>query len=124
MIVLDTGALIGIEKRDARTAALIQAAIHARQRITLPATVLGQAWRNSSRQHPLTRLLAADGLHIADLDRRHALAIGALLAASGTTDVVDAHVIVCARATRATTIITSDPDDLRQLDPTIPLTVV
>ncbi|MBH0777618.1 PIN domain-containing protein [Nocardia bovistercoris] len=124
MIVLDTGALIGIEKRDARTAALIQTAIGARRRITLPATVLSQAWRNSPRQHPIARLLAADGLIVAELDRRHALAVGTLLARSGTTDVVDAHVIVCARATRAATVVTSDPDDLRRLDPTIALTVV
>ncbi|WP_162272672.1 PIN domain-containing protein [Nocardia lijiangensis] len=124
MIVLDTGALIGIEKRNARVAALLQAAMRARQQVTVPATVLGQAWRNSPRQHPLNRLLAAEGVRVADLDRRSALAVGALLATSGASDVVDAHVIVCARATRAITVITSDPDDLRTLDSAIPLTVV
>jgi predicted nucleic acid-binding protein len=38
------------------------------------------------------------------------------LAASGTRDIVDAHVVVCARRSRQP-IVTSDPDDLRRLDP-------
>lgn len=124
MIIFDAGALIGIEKGSARAVALMDEAINARLPIRIPATVLAQVWRNSPRQHPIGRLLSAGGVEIVDLDRRQAQAVGALLASSGTSDVVDAHVIVCARLTRARAVITSDPDDLRGLDPNVRLEVV
>lgn len=124
MIILDAGALIGIEKGSARAVALVDEAVNARLPLRIPATVLAQVWRNSPRQHPIGRLLGAAGMEIIDLDRRHAQAVGALLAGSGTADVVDAHVIVCARSIRARAVITSDPDDLRALDPNIRLEVV
>ncbi|WP_327100789.1 PIN domain-containing protein [Nocardia vinacea] len=124
MIILDAGALIGIEKGNAHATALIKRAMDNRLQVHVPATVLAQVWRNSPRQHPIGRLLGAAGVEIIDLDRRHAQAVGALLAGSGTADVVDAHVIVCARLTRARAVITSDPGDLRALDPDIRLEVV
>ena len=43
------------------------------------------------------------------------LALGIILAASGTRDIVDAHVVLCARRAKQP-IMTSDPDDLRRLD--------
>ena len=52
-----------------------------------------------------------------------ARAVGQLCGATGTSDVIDASVVVCA-ARRATAIVTSDPEDLRRLDPSIDLIVV
>lgn len=49
-------------------------------------------------------------------DRVDATNIGRLLATSGTTDIADAHVVVCARRS-GQQVVTSDPDDLRRLDP-------
>jgi hypothetical protein len=49
--------------------------------------------------------------------------VGILLAATRTTDVVDAHVVICARR-NAEAIVTSDPDDLARLDPRARLIVV
>jgi hypothetical protein len=49
--------------------------------------------------------------------------VGRLLAASGTSDVVDAHVVICARRARQRTV-TSDPDDLRALDPTLQVVTI
>jgi predicted nucleic acid-binding protein len=46
-----------------------------------------------------------------------------LLAASRASDIVDAHVVICARR-HGEAIVTSDPDDLRQLDPKTRLIVV
>ncbi|MFR9751604.1 PIN domain-containing protein [Nocardia sp. 004] len=123
-VVLDAGALIGLEKRNARVAALIKRAMEIRVQLLVPAPVLAQVWRDSPRQHPLARLLSTAGVQVIDLDQRGAQAVGALLAATGAVDVVDAHVIVCAHLTRARKVVTSDPDDLRALDPTVPLTVV
>jgi hypothetical protein len=49
--------------------------------------------------------------------------VGRLLAASRSTDIADAHVVICARRS-GTGVVTSDPDDLRRLDPELALTVV
>jgi hypothetical protein len=54
------------------------------------------------------------------LDLRQALAVGALLAATGSSDVVDAAVVVTARERRHC-VVTSDGDDFRRLDSSLPL---
>jgi len=41
-----------------------------------------------------------------------------LLVASGTSDITDAHVVICARRADQP-VVTSDPGDLRQLDPAL-----
>jgi predicted nucleic acid-binding protein len=46
-----------------------------------------------------------------------------LLAASGTSDIVDAHVVICARRT-GQHVVTSDPGDLRLLDPAVRLIAI
>jgi predicted nucleic acid-binding protein len=46
-----------------------------------------------------------------------------LLAASATADIVDAHVVICARRA-GQKVVTSDPDDLRRLDPRVGLVIV
>jgi hypothetical protein len=52
-----------------------------------------------------------------------ARAAGQLCGVSRTTDIVDASVVLCARAHSAK-IVTSDPDDLRRLDRKAELIVV
>ena len=52
------------------------------------------------------------------LDRVDATHVGRLLAATGTTDIADAHVVVCARRSGQQVLI-SDAGDLRQLDPNV-----
>jgi len=41
--------------------------------------------------------------------------VGRLLAGSGTSDIADAHVVICARRGDQP-VVTSDPADLRRLD--------
>jgi hypothetical protein len=48
--------------------------------------------------------------------------VGALLGAAGTSDVVDAHVVLVAARTGAV-VLTSDVDDLSQLSEQLPLPV-
>ncbi|WP_157390836.1 PIN domain-containing protein [Nocardia terrae] len=124
MIVLDSGGLIGLEKGNAKAIAIVRRALTRKLEVIVPATVLAQCWRNSPRQHAVSRLLKADAVRVADLTQAQALAVGALLASSGTADVVDAHVVVLARSLRATLVVTSDPDDLTALDPHIRLHLV
>jgi len=88
--------------------------------IHVPAAVIAQAWRNPARQVRLVRVLAADPVVIHPLDAEEARAVGHLCGASGASDVVDASVVLVARRVAGVTL-TSDPDDLRLIDPQIDL---
>jgi hypothetical protein len=116
-ITLDAGGLIALDRNDRRVITLLARAAETRARVTVPASALAQAIRRPDRQVRLARLVRQPTTDVAALDRVDATNVGRLLAASGTADVVDAHVVVCARRARQR-VVTSDPDDLRALDPT------
>ena len=63
----------------------------------------------------LSRLIRQPGTNVIALDRVDATHVGRLLAASGTSDIADAHVVIYARQADQP-VVTSDPSDLRQLD--------
>ena len=119
-LTLDAGALIALDRDDRRVVALLARASETGARLTVPATALAQAIRRPERQACLARLIRQPTTDVVDLDRVGATSVGRVLAASGTADVVDAHVVICARRTQQR-VVTSDPDDLRRLDPTIEL---
>lgn len=75
------------------------------------APVVAQVSR-SPRQAQLHRLLR--GCDVVAFDPEASHQVGSLLASTGTTDVVDAHVVVIAAA-RSATVLTSDHDDLELL---------
>lgn len=122
-VTLDAGALIALDRDDRRVVALLARAQETAARVTIPATALAQAVRNPTRQARLARLVRQPTTDVVALGRVDATGVGRLLAASGTADVVDAHVVLCARRT-GQAVATSDPDDLHQLDPTLTLVTV
>ena len=122
-LVLDAGALIALENRDRRMLALAREIVRARAAAHVAAGVVAQVWRGSARQHPLVRLLRADALRIHALTAATAYQIGLLLASSGTTDVVDAHVALLGRSLGAR-VVTSDPGDLLRLDAKLEIVTV
>lgn len=119
-LVLDAGALIAVERGDRATAAVIEVARQEHRVVIVPAGVVGQVWRDGSRQARLARLLGAQGVVVEPLTDTGARAAGVLCGEAGTSDVVDASVVLAARRHRATAI-SSDRQDLQALDPTIPL---
>lgn len=122
-IALDAGGLIAVDRNDRRIAVLLARASETRARVTIPASALAQAIRRPERQVRLTRLIRQPTTDVVPLDRVDATNVGRLLAASGTSDIVDAHVVVCAlRAGER--VVTSDPDDLQLLDPTLEVLTV
>ena len=122
-ITLDAGGLIALDRDDRRVITLIARATERGMRITIPATALAQAIRNPARQARLSRLIRQAGTDLIPLDGPDATAVGLLLARTGTADIVDAHVAICAqRAGQA--VVTSDADDLRQIAPELQLVVV
>ena len=122
-VTLDAGALIALDRDDRRVLALLARAQETSARVTIPATALAQAVRNSARQARLARLVRQPATDVVALDRVDATSVGRLLAAAGTADVVDAHVVLCARRT-GQAVATSDAADLRHLDPTLTLVPV
>lgn len=114
-VTLDAGGLIALDRDDRRVIVLLARAAEAKGRITVPATALAQAIRRPERQARLARLIRQPTTDVIALDRVDATNVGRLLAASGTADIADAHVVVCARRS-GQRIVTSDPDDLRRLD--------
>lgn len=117
---MDAGGLIAVDRNDRRIVVLLARADELAAVITIPASALAQAIRNPAKQPRLSRLLRQPGTDVRPLDRVDATQVGRLLAASATTDVVDAHVVICARRA-GQKIVTSDPDDLRHLDGSIEL---
>ena len=97
---------------------LLARAREAAARVTVPASAFSQAIRQPDRQVRLARLVRQPTTDVVSLDRVDATHVGRLLAASGTSDVVDAHVVICARRA-GQQVVTTDPSDLRSLDPSI-----
>ena len=115
-LTLDAGALLALDRGDRRMVALLQEAQEKKVGIRVPAGAVGQAWRDGVRQALLARFLRAHEVEIVPLDEHLARAAGELCGVTGTRDVIDASVVLTARPWRDS-ILTSDPDDLRRLDP-------
>ncbi len=115
-LTLDAGALIGFDRNDRRVVALIARALHHHLPLAVPAGVVGQVWRDGRRQARLARLLGAEQVQVDPLDDQSARAAGQLCGVRGTADVIDASVVLCARKYEHR-IVTSDPGDMRALDP-------
>lgn len=122
-VTMAAGGLIAVDRSDRRVLALLARARETGARIAIPATALAQAIRQPERQARLARLVRQPTTDVVPLDRVDATNVGRLLAASATADIVDAHVVVCARRAEQQ-VVTSDPDDLIRLDPRIRLVTV
>lgn len=119
-VVLDAGALLAFERADQRMRALLREAVRVGAPLIVPAGVVGQVFRNAARQVPLRALLNGPTSVVPPLDRALAEAAGTLCGRAGTSDVVDASVVLEARRAQAV-VVTSDIRDLRTLDPTLRL---
>ena len=122
-ITFDAGGLIALDRNDRRVLTLIARATERGMRITIPATALAQAIRNPARQSRLSRLIRQAGTDLIPLDGPDATAVGLLLARTATADIVDAHVVICARRA-GQAVVTSDAGDLRVIAPELQLVVV
>jgi hypothetical protein len=122
-LVLDAGALIALERGDRTVELRVKRARAHGQPMWIPAGCLAQAWRDGKRQAMLAALLKMRMTRVPELDRQDARRVGELLAGSGTADVVDAHLALVALRIEGT-VLTSDPDDIRRLAPTVRVVAV
>jgi predicted nucleic acid-binding protein len=114
-LTLDASALIAFERNNRIVVAIIARAQQHGVRLAAPAGVVGQTWRDGSRQVRLARLLGSDLVEVVPLDDERARAAGQLCGVAGTRDVIDASVVLCARE-HGHGVLTSDIDDLKRLD--------
>ena len=110
-VTYDTGALIAAERGSKSVWWLHRDLLERGMYPTLPAVVLGQAWRGGP-QARLSRLVR--GCRVESLTEQQARSAGAALAASGSSDLIDAAVVMAALM-RGDLVVTSDPDDLRRI---------
>ena len=122
-ITFDAGGLIALDRNDRRVIALLALATELGMRITVPATALAQAIRNPARQARLSRLIRQASTDLVPLNGPDATAVGLLLAESATTDIVDAHVVICAQRS-GQVVVTNDPGDIGRIDPKLRLVVI
>jgi hypothetical protein len=109
--VLDAGALVAVDRRDRAIGAHLRILQQQGTPIRASSAVVGQVWRDGSKQANLARVLA--GVGIEALGKDDGKRIGELLALAGSADVVDAHVALMTAP--ADLVLTSDPGDIRKL---------
>jgi len=110
-VVYDAGVLIAADRNDRATWADHRVRLESGMIPMTTAPVVAQASR-SARQVPLQRFLS--GCQVVEFTADDAHNVGALLAASGTSDVVDGHVVSVAVSLTAT-VLTSAPGDIGRL---------
>lgn len=119
-LTLDTGALLALDQPSKALAMQVRLEETRRRggTICVPSGVVAQAWRGP-RQVRLARLLRSSDLDIAIMTLSVARSVGLICAGCGHGDIVDVHVALCARE-RHHAVVTSDPDDIARIDPTLP----
>lgn len=120
-LTLDTGALLALDHPAKAIAmqARLDETLRRGGTVCVPVAAIAQAWR-SPRQVRMARLLKSRDIDIAIMTPNVARTVGLLCARSGHDDVIDVHVVLCARE-RGHAVVTSDPDDMLRIDPALPV---
>jgi predicted nucleic acid-binding protein len=110
-LTLDTGALVALERRNARVRALVDVCRARAQTVTVPAPVVVEWWRG--QQGPIARLL--DAFDVEPLRQELARVAGAALAQCRAGPSVTDAVVMASAAQRGDIVLTGDLDDLSKL---------
>ena len=109
-MILDAGVLISVERGEDEARKFVEASRRSRATLHTTHPVVAQAWREGRQQARLATFLKSVELHPFDDGK----AVGRLLGRAGTSDVVDAHLVLL--ATRlGHDILTGDLADLADL---------
>lgn len=109
-MILDAGVLISIDRGERAARRELRIWTNAQVPLRTSQPVVAQVWRDGARQARLAGVLDEMLVHPFDDGR----SVGRLLRTSGTSDVVDAHLVHLA-VRLGEPIVTGDPDDLRVL---------
>jgi len=110
-LVLDSGALVALERNERAMWVRLKAAQIDGDLPLTHAGVLAQVWRGGARQARLSQALG--GIDVRAFDEPLGRAAGQLLGAAGLADVIDAGVVLL--AVDGDEIVTVDSEDLERL---------
>ena len=110
--VLDTGALIALERNDRAMWRRLKSSLLLQEVCITHGGIVGQSWRGRGSRAALLAM-ALDGLDVRPIDDDLGRRSGELLARAKKSDVIDAALVLLASDGDA--IATSDPDDLKPL---------
>jgi len=111
-LILDTGALIALERNDRAMWRRLKSALLASEIPITHGAVVGQAWRGPGSRSALLALALA-GVEVRSVDESLGKRSGELLSRAKKSDVSDAAVVLLSADGDA--IVTSDADDLKIL---------
>jgi hypothetical protein len=114
-LILDAGFLISVDRGERKAQAFLAAALLHETPLTTTHPVVAQVWRDGARQVRLAQLLQS--VVIVSFD--DGPEVGRLLDRSGSSDVVDAHLVVVA-VRRSEPILTGDMNDLESIASALP----
>jgi predicted nucleic acid-binding protein len=111
-LILDTGALVAVDRGDRAMAARLRVAERSGLGLCSTGAVIAEVWRDAAgRQANLARLLKS--VDVRAVDRQLGKEAGVLLGKSGVNDAVDATVVAVAGT--GDRVLTSDPADIQKL---------
>ncbi len=111
-LILDAGAFVAVDRDDRAMVARLRVAERHGFELRSNAMVLGQVWRErQGRQARAARLLRA--VDVRPIDEARGREAGVLLGVAGTSDAIDATVVLLAEP--GDRIVTSDPGDIGRL---------
>jgi predicted nucleic acid-binding protein len=114
-LTFDTGALMALERRNARMATLWRYATAQRHTITVPTVVVAEWWRGRSDR----KVEILEAVDVEPLTRTVAALAGEALAAVRGSTTVDA-IVMASAALRGDVVYTSDVPDLMRLQRVFP----
>jgi hypothetical protein len=114
-VILDAGFLVSVDRGERPAHEFLHAALQRSTPLRTTHPIVVQVWRNGARQARLARFLESITIH----DFENGRIVGALLARSGTADVVDAHLVAVAMEC-AEPILTGDIGDIEMLVMSLP----
>jgi hypothetical protein len=109
-VILDAGFLVSVDRGERGAREFLHAALQRDIPLNTTHPIVAQVWRHGARQARLAHFLSTVTIHELDDGR----AVGAILARSGTADVVDAHLVAVAVAC-SEPILTGDVGDIELL---------
>jgi len=113
-LVLDTGAIIGLERRDYRAVRQIRAAAKRGLLIVVPTTVVMEAYAGARSPARLNQVLKAIDVEL-PLVPAISHQVHVLLRRAGTGSETDAIVVLEAIEVPGSAVLTDDPDDIHAL---------
>ena len=107
-MILDAGVLVAVDRGEQAAQSFLTAALEESAVLRTSTPVVAQVWRDGTRQARLVRFL--DTLEVHDFTLVDARVVGGMLLRSGTSDVVDAHIVALAVRLQDS-IVTADAAD-------------